>query len=121
MQAAAWARPAPMIQAAPLAIRTQMNTRALAQPSSCPAPERATDPSAATDPPYTVKTVFMASISPVREVTCSAGSTTRTARIGMPYMSACPTPARAMATGMSRRGSRISSPAVDGSSTPTKE
>ena len=110
-----------MIQAAPLAISTQMNTRALAQPSSCPAPERATDPSAATDPPYTVKTVFMASISPVREVTCSAGSTTRTARIGMPYMSACPMPARAMATGMSRRGSRISSPAVDGSSTPTKE
>ena len=41
--------------------------------------------------------------------------------MGMPYMSACPTPALAMATGMSRRGSRISSPAVDGSSTPTKE
>jgi hypothetical protein len=94
MQAAAWARPAPMIQA---------------------------DPSVATDPPYTVNTVFMASISPCSEVTCSAGRTTRTARIGTPYMSACPTPARAMATGMSRRGSRISSPAVEGSSTPTKE
>ena len=39
----------------------------------------------------------------------------------MPYISACPMPARAMATGMSRRGSRISSPAVDGSSTPTNE
>ena len=104
-----------MIQAAPLAIRTQMNTSAQAQPSSRPAPVRTTDPSAATDPPYTVKTVFMASISPCSEVTCSAGRTTRTARIGMPYMSACPTPALAMATGMSRRGSRSSSPAVDGS------
>lgn len=51
MQAAAWARPAPMIQAEPLAARTQMNTSALAQPSSCPAPDRATDPSAATAPP----------------------------------------------------------------------
>ena len=39
----------------------------------------------------------------------------------MPYISACPIPARAMATGMSRRGLRISSPAVEGSSTPTKE
>ena len=34
MQAAAWARPAPMIQAEPLASSTQMNTRALAQPGS---------------------------------------------------------------------------------------
>jgi hypothetical protein len=121
MQAAAWARPAPMIQAEPLASRTQMNTRALAQPSSWPAPDRATDPSTATDPPYTVKTVFMASIRPPSDVTCSAGSTTRTARMGMPYISACPIPALAMATGMSRRGLRISSPAVEGSSTPTKE
>jgi len=51
MQAAAWARPAPMIQAEPLAIRTQMNTSAQAQPSSSPAPVRTTVPSAATDPP----------------------------------------------------------------------
>ena len=39
----------------------------------------------------------------------------------MPYISACPIPARAMATGMSRRGSRISSAALVGSSTPTNE
>ena len=39
----------------------------------------------------------------------------------MPYISAWPIPARAIATGMSRRGSTISSAAVEGSSTPTKE
>jgi hypothetical protein len=58
------ARPAPMIQAEPLARSTQMNISALAQPSNWPAPVRTTVPSAATDPPYTVKTVFMASMRP---------------------------------------------------------
>ena len=38
----------------------------------------------------------------------------------MPYMSAWAIPARRIATGMSRRGSTISSPAVAGSSMPTK-
>ena len=37
----------------------------------------------------------------------------------MPYISAWPIPARQIATGMSRRGSTISSAAVEGSSTPT--
>ena len=39
----------------------------------------------------------------------------------MPYISAWPMPARAMAAGMSRRGFTISSPAVEGSSVPVKE
>ena len=42
------------------------------------------------------------------------------ARIGMPYISACAMPARRIATGMSRRGLTISSPAAAGSSMPTK-
>ncbi len=49
--AAAWARPEPMIHAEPLATRTQMNTIAQTQPSSCPQPVRTTVPSAAIEPP----------------------------------------------------------------------
>ena len=120
-QAAAWARPAPMIQAEPLASSTHTNRSAPAAPTTAPAPVSVAPPSAATDPPKTVNTVAIASISPWSDVTASAGSTNSTARIGTAYMSVWQTPARAMATGMSRRGSTISSAAVDSSSTPMNE
>ena len=58
---------------------------------------------------------------PCSDVICPAGSTISTARIGTPYISAWPIPARPIATGMSRRGLVISSAAVAGSSTPTNE
>ena len=110
-----------MIQVVPLATRTHRNTSPLSTPTTAPAPVRVAVPSAPTEPPYTVKTVCMASTSPCSEVTRSGGSTTRTARIGTTYITSCPIPARAIATGMSRLGSTISSPAVAGSSMPTNE
>ena len=65
--------------------------------------------------------VFIASIRPCSEVTWAAGRTSSTARMGTAYMSSCPTPARPIAAGMSRRGSTISSAADVGSSMPTNE
>src|SRR5664279_3559409 len=109
-QAAAWARPAPMIHAEPLASSAHTNIQAAALPSHSPDPERTTEPSGATLPPYTVKTVFIASTRPWRDVTCFAGKTTSTAAIGIPYISAWLTPARAIATGMSLSLIHISEP-----------
>ena len=120
-QAAACARPAPMIHAEPLASSTQTKSRAPAAPTTAPAPVSVAPPSAPTDPPNTVNTVAIASISPCSDVTASAGSTNSTARIGIAYISVWQTPARAIAAGMSRRGSTISSAAVDRSSTPMNE
>ena len=110
-----------MIHAVPLAKSTQMNRAAPTAPNTAPSPVSVTAPPAATDPPYTVNTAFIASIKPFSDDSRSGGRTSSTARIGIPYISSCPMPARAIATGMSRRGSTISSAAVEGSSIPTKE
>ena len=47
-----------------------------------PAPESTTVPSGDTWPPYTVKTLFIASMKPVRLVIRSEGTTARIATIG---------------------------------------
>jgi hypothetical protein len=68
-----------------------------------------------------VNTILSASMKPCRDVIWLVGSTTRIATIGTPYIRACAIPARSTAAAMSRRGSRISSAAVDGNSTPTNQ
>ena len=78
-------------------------------------------PSASTSPPYTVKTDFIASIRPCSDVICSGGSTTSTASVGNAVHQCL---AHAGPTDRHRDVAArvtISSAAVDGNSTPTKE
>ncbi len=82
--ATAWLRSAPMIQVVPLEARAQMNPAAAMSPRALPAPVSVAVPSDATWPPYTVKTVLMASMKPPRLVIWLVGRTSRMARIGAP-------------------------------------
>ena len=65
-----------------------MNISAIRSPSTVPAPDSVTVsvPSLAvvTLPPYTVNTVFMASMKPPRPDSAAAGRTMMMARIGTP-------------------------------------
>src|SRR6185312_3230205 len=88
-EATASARSAPMIQVVPLDSSAQMNIRAIRSPSTVPAPDSVTErvPSLAvvTLPPYTVNTVFIASMKPPSPDRAAAGRTKMMARIGTPY------------------------------------
>lgn len=111
----------PISQVVPLATSTQTNSAPASHPSTRPAPVRTITPPAPTVPPYTVSAAARASTRPRREVIRSVGSTARIASTGITYISAWAIPARRIAAGTSRAGSRISSAAELGSSTPTNE
>ena len=109
-----------MIQVAPEVIRQMMNSRAQASPRMRPAPDKVAVPLAPTWPPYTVKTVWMALMNPLKFVIALVGRTTRMPSTGTAYSTTLATPERMMANGTSRCGLVISSPALFGSSKPTK-
>ena len=109
-----------MIQVAPEVSRHKMNSRAHPSPRIRPAPLRVAVPSAATWPPYTVKTDWMALTNPLKLVMAVDGSTIKMPSTGSAYRMTLATPERAMANGTSRCGLVISSPALLGSSKPTK-
>ncbi len=107
-EAAAWARLDPAIQVMPLTSSTSTK----AEPTAAPTASAAL--------PYTVKTLEIASMNPVNPEISSAGMTSTIASTGTQYRANVSAPARPIAAGTSRCGSRISSPAAEGSSKPRK-
>ena len=73
-----------------------------------------------TCPPYTVKTSWMALTNPLKLVMALVGRTIRMPITGSAYSTTLATAERAIPNGTSRCGLVISSPALLGSSNPTK-
>ncbi len=97
-----------------------MNRIAHASPSTRPPPLSVALPFALTCPPYTLKTSWIALTNPLKFVMALDGRTIRMPITGRAYSTTLATAERAIPNGTSRCGFVISSPALLGSSNPTK-